>query len=141
MKTRRGFTTLESIAAAAVLAAGMAGVLPLALRHGRLLAESRRERIAVEELANQVERIAAVPPRERDAFLAALAPSKLARDRLPGATLTVVRGGSSLGERIVLSLAWDAIGRREHPVRLAVWLANPQAGPVPDARRASGGKP
>lgn len=122
MNARRGFTTLEVLAAATVLMAGLASVVPLAVRHARLLADSRRERIAIEELANHAERLAAVPPRERNAVLAVLGPSALARERLPDAVLSVDRAPSPLGERIVLSLTWDAVGRREHPLRLAVWL-------------------
>ena len=54
--------------------------------------------------------------------LAALAPSAVAARRLPGARLTATRGPSPLGDRVVLHLAWDATGRREHPLALAVWL-------------------
>ena len=49
---------LEVIAAMAVLVAALAAITPLFVRHTRLVAESRQERIALEELANQAERLA-----------------------------------------------------------------------------------
>jgi type II secretory pathway pseudopilin PulG len=119
---RRGFSTVETMAAVALLAVLMASTMPLFVRHGRLLADSRQERIAIEELANQAARLVALPADDRDAALAALAPSAVAARRLPGARLTATRGPSPLGDRVVLHLAWDATGRREHPLSLAVWL-------------------
>jgi hypothetical protein len=121
-----GFSTVEVLSAVALLGALTATVMPLFVRHGRLLVDTRQERIAIEELANQAERLAAAPAAERDALLAALRPSDLAGRRLPGARIEAVRGPSPLGERVVLKLSWDAIGRRERPLALAVWL--PAAG-------------
>ena len=120
--TRRGFSAVETLAAVALLAVLMASTMPLFVRHGRLLSDSRQERIAIEELANQAARLVALPVGRRDAALAALAPSAVAARRLPGARLTATRGPSPLGDRVVLHLAWDATGRREHPLSLAVWL-------------------
>lgn len=128
MRRRRGFSMVEVMGTLALLMAAMAATMPLFVRHGRLLAESRRERIAIEELANQAERLAAVAPADLEAHLAALAVSPLARERLPGARLTAARGDSPLGERVVLALAWDAAGRREHPLTLAVWLPGQEGG-------------
>lgn len=128
MRRRQGFSMVEVMGTLALLMAAMAATMPLFVRHGRLLAESRRERIAIEELANQAERLAAVAPADLEAHLAALAASPLARERLPGARLTATRGDSPLGERVVLALAWDAAGRREHPLTLAVWLSGQGGG-------------
>lgn len=122
MRHRRGFSTVEVMGTLSLIMAAMAATMPLFVRHGRLLAESRRERIAIEELANQAERLAAVAPADIDAQLANLSASPLARERLPGARLTATRGDSLLGPRVILSLTWDAAGRREHPLTLAVWL-------------------
>lgn len=123
MRHRDGFSMVEVMGALALVMAAMATTMPLFVRHGRLLAESRRERIAIEELANQAERLAAVAPADLEPHLAALAASPLARERLPGAVLTAARGDSPLGERVILSLSWDAVGRREQPLTHAVWLS------------------
>ena len=119
---RRGISTVETLAAVSLLAVLLASTMPLFVRHGRLLADSRQERVAIEELANQAARLVALPVASRDAALAALAPSAVAARRLPGARLTATRGPSPLGDRVVLHLFWDATGRREHPLVLAVWL-------------------
>jgi type II secretory pathway pseudopilin PulG len=125
---RSGFSTVETMAAIALLAVVMASTMPVFVRHGRLLAESRQERIAIEELANQAARLVALPVDRRGAALATLAPSAVAARRLPGAELTATRGSSPLGDRVVLRLAWHATGRREHPLSLAVWLPDPPEG-------------
>lgn len=126
---RPGLSTVETMAAMALLAVVMASTMPVFVRHGRLLAESRQERVAIEELANQAARLVALPVDRRAAALATLAPSAVAARRLPGAELTATRGPSPLGDRVVLNLAWDATGRRAHPLSLAVWLPDPAGGP------------
>lgn len=129
IRCRRGFSTVEAMAALALVATMMAATTPLFVRHGRLLAESRQERIAIEELANQAERLAAVAPADIGHHLATLTASPLARERLPGARLTADRGDSALGPRVILALSWDAVGRREHPLTIVVWLHGLGGGP------------
>lgn len=114
---------LEVIAALAVLVAALAAITPLFVRHTRLVAESRRERIALEELTNQAERLAAVPAGELDGHLAALALSPLAAGYLPEPRLTATRGSSPLGEQVTLRLGWNSPGRDEKPLTLVAWLA------------------
>lgn len=116
---RRGISSFELIAAFSLLVAAMASTVPLYVRHQRLLAESRRERVAMEELANQAERIEAAAG---TVDLASLTPSATALRRLPGVKLAFTREPTSLGERMLLSLTWNETGRREHPLTLAVWL-------------------
>lgn len=126
---RRGMTSFELVVAFGLLVAAMGSTLPLYVRHQRLLSESRRERVALEELANLGERIAAGGRSGLDG----LVPSATAERRLPGVALTTARETTSLGERVILSLSWNEVGRREHPLRLAVWLPPSPAG---DAREA-----
>lgn len=130
---RRGFTTLEVIAAAGLVSAGLAAIVPLFVRQARLVAETRRERIALEELANQAERLAAVPPEALDAHLAGLAVSPAVAELVPAARLAAVRGDSPLGTRVALMLSWDAAGRRERPLTLVTWL--PPGSPAGEPRR------
>ncbi len=118
-----GFTMLEVVAATAVTAMALATIMPLFARQLRLVGETRRERLALEELANQAERLAAVSSTNLDAAVAAVDLSPELRDLLPGARLTAARAGASpLGEAVVLSLGWDAPGRHERPLSLATWL-------------------
>ena len=120
---RRGFTTLEVIAAASVVTVALAAITPLFVRHARLVAESRRERIALEELANQAEQLAVVAGGDLAHHLATLAVSPAVTDHLPGARLQASRGvATPLGEPIVVSLTWNSPGRDAHPLALVTWL-------------------
>lgn len=114
---------LEVIAAAAVTGVALGAIAPLWVGQVRLLAETRRERLGLEELANQAERLAAVPMGEVDRYLAGLDVSADLGELLPGAVLTAERAGPSpLGERIVLSLTWESPGRRVRPLALVTWI-------------------
>jgi len=124
--TRRGLTSFELVVAFSLLVAAMASTAPIYVRHQRLLAESRRERVAVEELANQAERLRALPRDDVEGYLADPALSATARRRLPDVRLESERAESMLGSRVILRLFWDDIGRREHPLSLAVWLSPEQ---------------
>ncbi len=122
----QGFSMLEVIAAAAVSMMALAAITPLFVRQVRLVSETRRERVALEELANQAEQLAAEATSAAglDRQLAALTLSPTARESLPGAELHASRGGRSpLGERVVLSLAWDSPGRRAQPLAVATWVS------------------
>jgi len=100
---------LEVVAASSLTVVALASITPVFVRQARLLAESRRERIALEELANQAERIAA------------LALTPLASRHLPDARLAATRGESPLGPTVTLRLGWSAPGRVEHPLTLVTW--------------------
>ena len=120
---------LEVIAAAAVSMMALAAITPLFVRQVRLVSETRRERVALEELANQAEQLAAraTSAAGLDRQLASLALSPAAREVLPGAELHATRAGRSLlGERVVLTLAWDTPARRAQPLAFATWLAVPE---------------
>lgn len=121
---RAGFTLFELLVAFSILSVIVSVSGGLLVRHKRLLASARHQRIAVEELANQMDRLMALDRGAREAFLAAPEPSSFAAARLPGATLAaaVDPPAGALGRRIVLSIEWEEPGRRGRPLRLAGWL-------------------
>jgi Tfp pilus assembly protein PilV len=122
-KQRRGITLFELLVAFGILSVIISVSAGLLVRHGRLLVSGRNQRLAVEELANRMELLQALPPADRDAFLAAPAPSLFAAAHLPGATLTAVADAPDAGlQRIELAIEWNEPGRRGHPLRLAGWL-------------------
>ena len=123
---RRGFIMLEVIAAMAVLVAALAAITPLFVRHTRLVAESRRERIALEELANQAERLGVVPVGDLDRHLAAVALSPLGLVRQFLKRLTATRSPSPLGEQVTLRLAWNSPGRQAQPLTFVTWVVPEQ---------------
>jgi len=120
---RAGVSSLEVVVALGLLTAALSTTLPLFVRHARLLTESRQERIAIEELANLAERLSSLDPAAVAAFLKAPAVSPIAAAGLPGARLSVSLADSPLGQQATLRLSWRAAGRRDHPLEMAVWLA------------------
>ena len=122
-RRRPGFSMLEVVAASSLTVMAVASITPIFVRQTRLLSESRRERIALEELANQAERIAALPAGDLDRHLAALTLTPLASCHLPDARLDAIRGDSPLGPTITLRLGWNAPGRLDHPLTLVTWPA------------------
>lgn len=129
---RRGFSSLEAVAALTILLGIVGSTMPLLVRHLRLLADSRHERIATQELANLAERLASLPAADVEAFLSRPPLSDLARRRLPEAVLTARRGQA---DAVVLALSWDSPGRAQQPLQLAVWLPAAAGEPRPEATR------
>ncbi|MSR26546.1 MAG: hypothetical protein EXS06_05940 [Planctomycetaceae bacterium] len=123
-KQRRGVTLFELLVSFGILSVIISVSAGLLVRHGRLLVSGRNARLAVEELANRMELLHSLPPADRDAFLAAPAPSPFAAAHLPGATLTAVTAAPDDDglRRIELAIEWNEPGRRGHPLRLAGWL-------------------
>jgi hypothetical protein len=121
-----------------VLTTVMAVATPLVVRHGRLLTSAREYRIAIEELSNQLERLAVLPAGERSAQAAHLAPSDFAESHLRGARLTATLAPADFGDRLTLELVWDEPQRRDAPVRLVAWLAPAPASASAPAAAASG---
>lgn len=131
-ESRHGISSLETVAALAILTVVVGSTMPLFVRHLRLLADSRHERIATQELANLAERLASLPAAERQAVLARPPLSDLARRRLPQAVLTARREPD---DRYVVAISWDSPGRSRRPLELAVWLPAAGGTPAPEAFR------
>lgn len=121
-RPRRGISSLELLVAGVLISAIMATTLPLFVQHQRLIVMAGRERLAVEELANQAEQLRVTPPGDWNDAIASLQPSPVTARRLPGVQLTASETTTSLGKRVVLQLRWNDPGRQQHPLTLAVWL-------------------
>lgn len=104
-----------------LLATVMSVATPLAVRHLRLLKSQRDYRLALDELANQLERLTPLPAPELDRAVAALRPSPFIAERLPGAAIAGMLDDAAPGRRITLRLVWNSPGRHEAPVALAGW--------------------
>ncbi|RLS34748.1 MAG: hypothetical protein DWH79_03480 [Planctomycetota bacterium] len=122
---RRGVALFELLVAFSLLAVVVSVSAGLVVRHGRLLTSARNQRLAIDELTNQMERLTAFRPDELAAFLAAPIPSPLVRDHLAEVTLGCTIDEPTAGDderRVVLAIEWNEPGRRGNPLRLAGWL-------------------
>jgi Tfp pilus assembly protein PilV len=122
---RRAFTMVEVTVTALMLAIAMTLTLKLL---GWVIAERRaldRRTVAIQEVANQMERVSAIPWNDLDSNAVAkstLSPS--ARDSLPGAELAldVDAKSSADAKRITIALRWRTrAGNWDAPVRLSAW--------------------
>lgn len=150
MPRHRGFTMIEMVAAGAMLVVLLAVSMQFfqaSAVHRRM---TRQRELAIQEVANLMERLAAIPWQDLTAEKAnQVQLSELARNSLPGAQLTIevsqpaekpsdgkaaakpvaakaADGKPSLEEppakRILVALAWEDASRRlGQPIRLTAW--------------------
>lgn len=129
-----GTTLLECMVALVVLSLAMLGLVQLvvAASQQRRLTDARS--IAVQEVANQAERIAALPwDAAAPGKLTGWEPSADLVAALPSAVCRVhvaEEPGPPTGVRIRLEVVWsDVAGREQQPVRLTVWKYQPEGRP------------
>ena len=127
----RGASTLEAVVAFTLLSTILAVVTPLVVSHGRLLASHRDYQLALEELSNQADRLAALPAAELPKAIEELVPSPLATAKLPGAKLQGELAPDDFGQRLSLSLSWEGAQGRTAPLRIAAWV-------FPSAKQSTG---
>lgn len=128
----RGTSVLEVLVALTLLSSVLTFSTPLLVAHGKLLKAQRNHGLALNELSNQIERLSVLPAAELPPAIEKLAPSALAAERLPGATLRGKLADSEHGQRLTLEIWWDEPNRREAPLRLTTWIA-PRIGPADDS--------
>jgi type II secretory pathway pseudopilin PulG len=120
---RRGINTFEALVALGLLAATISGASVVAVRQLRLLESGRQYRLAVDEVTNQLEALAALPPAERAAAIAACEPSEFALQRLTKPQLTAKTEAVDDGERLEVTLNWGSHAGAQHRVMLFTWCA------------------
>jgi hypothetical protein len=120
---RRAVTSFEVLVAFSLVATVIGMSAPLIVRHGRLLATARHYRLAVEELTNQLERVAALPPADIDEAVSSINVSDFTAEKLPGAELTAELHDAEFGRRVTLHIVWDEPQRRETPLTMTAWVA------------------
>lgn len=118
---RSGTTLAELLVAAALLITGLTLISKGAVQTQRIWQATRHHQLALDELANQVDRLTAMKPLERAESLASLQPSESLRAILDNPTLNGEAVSDEDGDRIVLSLHWDRVGPAI-PVTLVGWI-------------------
>ena len=118
---RCGFTLTELLVSATLLVSIIALVAPLTVRSGRLWQECRYQRLGLDELAGQLDRLTSLDQDQRAAEIAHLVPSEPIRAALPNPQLTSEIVVDRDGTRLILRLAWDRPGGAKQ-VALVGWL-------------------
>lgn len=114
-----GFTATELLVAASLLVVGMGTLSPLAIRCNRLWQDTRTQQLASEEMANQLERLTALSPDDRQQAMEEITLPTHLQELLPTAALSVESVTDQDGERLVLSLQMNP---RSRPLVLVGWI-------------------
>ena len=119
---RRGTTIIEFVVACSLLGSLMMVVVPSAIRIGRLQQMLRHERIAMDEVTNQLDRLAQLPLSQVQHEVPTLTPSEFAAAGLPNPRLAGTLEGSEEGYRLALEISWNSPGRNVAPLTMATWI-------------------
>ena len=123
---RLGISSIEALVGFTVLSTAITLSLPLLVRHQRLLESARHYRLALDELSNQLDRLAAIPQADLAAEVNGLTPSSFLVKQLPAAQLTGELKQADIGQRLTLHLTWTDIPRSPTSVSLATWILPPR---------------
>ena len=121
MAERRGFAAAELIVATVLLMAAMTFFTTICFRVDRVWKDITHQRIAVNELANQLEALSLMPASEIDSELLSLRISEHCQQALNSPKLTGEAIEDGLGIRINLQIQWKRTPKRQ-PVELSGWL-------------------
>jgi hypothetical protein len=121
-RRRSGISSIEAIVAFTLLSTTLTLSLPLVVHHQRLLVSARHYRVALDELSNQLDRLAALPAADVRSELARFSPSPFLAKNLPGAVLTGELQSADIGQRLTLHLTWSDLPRSPTTVALAAWM-------------------
>jgi Tfp pilus assembly protein PilV len=112
---------IELMVAATLIISGLTVVGKLSVASGRMWQQTRHERVAIEELSNQLERLIALSPQQRQAEIADLVPSPHTAEMLPGARLAAETIHDPDGSRLQLQIDWNH-GVLSRSIRLVGWI-------------------
>lgn len=109
------------VVASTLLMAVMAIVTPTAIRNAQLARDTRDQSIAMDELANEMERLTSLDENQRNLEMQNLVVSDHLREILHDAEMTAREVSDNDGHRIVLSMQWERIGDPK-PISLVGWV-------------------
>jgi hypothetical protein len=118
---RRGAMTFELIVSAVLLASMIGALAPMAVHVSRLSQGTRQVRLALGELANQLDRLTSLPSDELEKELADLAPTEQVRSALPEAVLAGELIRDESGTQLKLTIDWQRPGNAR-PLALIGWV-------------------
>ena len=119
---RHGTTIIEVIVACSLLGSLMLFIVPSAIRNGHMQQVIRHDRIAMDEVTNQLDRLALLPLNQIKQEVARLTPSEFAVAGLPNPSLSGTLQESEEGYRLALEISWNSPGRSVAPLTMATWI-------------------
>lgn len=120
-RTRRGLTQVEVLVASTLLFVTIGLMSSLGYRLQRIASDAKHYQMGVHELANQLDRLTAIPRDELAGALEGLRVSELAAEGLTGAELQSHLVEDEWGTRLVLSLQWERVGD-PLPLQMVGWI-------------------
>ena len=121
---RKGVSVAEVLVSAVLLVAVISLTGGLMGRIQRIEKGTQQYQAAVDELANQLERIVMLDPKAREEAIQKIAVSPGLENILGSAVFTLQEQNDADGNRITLSIHWDRSGPSE-PVSLTAWISDP----------------
>ena len=122
-----GMTKMEVLAAAAILLTVMSVTATMFHKVNLMWKDIRHHRIATSELANRLDVLTRIAPKNIAAEIDELKPSAVCDDALPKATLSAKLVKDPIGQRIDLEIQWRSRvatrdNERPNRARLSGWL-------------------
>ena len=133
---RTGFTLTEALVACTLVGSIGLLLLPIAGRTARVQQQLAHERLALDELSNQLERLSELSLAELQAEALELHVSEETAQSLPDAELKALLSNSQGGWRLSLQLRWDEPGRRDNPLTITTWIFPGGSAPVAPAKES-----
>jgi len=121
---RNGLSVAEVMVSSVLLVTVISITGALAFRISRIEKGTQQYQAAVDEIANQLEKIVSLDEDSRENSLKSVTVSEGLEGILPNAVFTSQELNDSDGHRITLSLNWDRNGPSE-PVTLTAWIGDP----------------
>ena len=121
IRDRAGTTMAEVLVAAVLLVTLFSVAATTVVQTTGIWRQISQSELAMDELANQIERLLAVSDQKLDESIADLTPTETTMAALPGANLKAKRISDQNGERIELSLNWTRLPPGQ-PITLVGWI-------------------
>lgn len=121
LKQRSGTSLTELLVAGTLMITGVSVLATCFSAVQQLGRQQRYYAVAVDELANQMERLLALSQEERSAELESLPPTEFLESMLPQATLKGQEISDEHGTRLQLQIDWHPSGAGE-PLVAVAWI-------------------
>jgi len=120
---RNGVSTIELVVASSMLIVVMTFATTMIFKIQSVVKETRYERIAVNELSNQLEKLTIMELEQAKTAIESLAASDDCKSVLNEPKLTGAVVQDPIGHRVDLQIGWQSVNVRK-PIRLSGWIVS-----------------